>query len=294
MADQPTIGPDRVVRPLSGKEVRGTNSTDVVLRPLVGIDDFESCYRLQKRVWGSDFRDAVSPVLLMVIEENGGLVAGAFHDGRLTGFVFGFPGRQDGMRYHWSHMLAVDPEARGRGLGRRLKLYQRETMLEADIAIVYWTFDPLVSRNAHLNLNRLGVTVEDYVPNKYGTGTGSRLHGSLGTDRFVVRWDLDSRRVTKAIEGDLQPASLDGAEIVVEATDADLSRPRIRSPLPGAGAICIEIPRNIHTVRKKTPEAASRWRELTARAFQHYLADGYAVAGLVRQGTSRCFYRLER
>lgn len=261
-------------------------------RRLVGIDEFEACYRLQKRVWGRDFRDVVSPVLLMVIEENGGLVAGTFDGDRLLGFVFGFTGRDSGDCYHWSHMLAVDPDARGRGLGRRLKQFQREVMLATGIDTVYWTFDPLVARNAHLNLNHLGASISEYVEDKYGTGTGSRLHSSLGTDRFVVRWDLDSPRVERALSGGIEPRRPEQAAVAVEAEDGDPSRPRGRSPLPESPSVCVEIPRDIQAVKSEAPDAAARWRELTAEAFLHYLPAGYTVDGLIRTDDARCYYLL--
>lgn len=280
----------RVTHPDRGSRAAPAES----LRRLAGIDEFEACHRLQQRVWGADFRDVVSPVLLMVIEQNGGLVAGAFDGERLLGFVFGFTGREDGACYHWSHMLAVDPDARGRGLGRRLKQFQRKAMLEAGIDTVLWTFDPLVARNAHLNLNRLGASISDYVTDKYGTGTGSRLHASLGTDRFVARWDLDSARVERSLAGGAEPGLPEDAEVAVEAEEGDVTRPISRSPLPDGRAVCVEIPRDIQAVKRDTPEAASRWRELTAAALRHYLSSGYTIDGLIRTDFARCFYLLTR
>jgi predicted GNAT superfamily acetyltransferase len=127
--------------------------------------------------------------LLSVSQKVGGLVAGAFSDaGDLVGFVFGLTGLRGGRIVHWSHMLAVDPDYRDRGVGRRLKLYQRECLRAAGVDRMYWSFDPLVARNAHLNLNRLGVLVEDYVTDMYAD-TGSDLH-AFGTDRFVASWPV--------------------------------------------------------------------------------------------------------
>ena len=100
--------------------------------------------------------------------------------------MFGITGVQEGQLVHWSHMLAVERAYRDHGLGRRLKECQRELLRELGVDTIYWTFDPLVARNAHLNLNRLGTTVREYVPDMYGD-TGSPLH-TFGTDRFVVAW----------------------------------------------------------------------------------------------------------
>lgn len=286
--------PDRTQPPVTETSPPAHLAPSAELRRLARIGDFEACLRLQKRVWGEDFRDVVSPVLLMVIEENGGLVAGAFGGDSLLGFVFGFTGREEGTCYHWSHMLAVDPAARGRGLGRRLKLFQREAMLADGIDTVYWTFDPLVARNAHLNLNRLGASIARYVEDKYGSGTGSRLHTSLGTDRFVVRWDLGSERVERALSGDAEPAWPVDAAVAVEAEGGDVARPRSRSPLPDARHICVEIPRDVQAVKSESPAAASAWRESTAAALRHYLAAGYSVDGLLRTDADRSYYLLTR
>ena len=102
-------------------------------------------------------------------------------------------GVRDGALVHWSDMLAVGPEARDRGIGRRLKLYQRSLVAELGVTQILWTFDPLVARNAHLNLNALGARVIDYVPDMYGADTGSTLHQGIGTDRFVVAWEVRDR-----------------------------------------------------------------------------------------------------
>ena len=108
----------------------------------------------------------------------------------MIGFVYGLTGFYDKRFVHWSHMLAVRPEVRDHGIGRRLKEYQRQLLVEAGIDWMYWTTDPLVARNAHLNLNRLCAKVREYVPDMYGD-TGSILH-STGTDRFVLMWPVAS------------------------------------------------------------------------------------------------------
>ena len=125
------------------------------LRPLSTPEDYAACVRLQRETWGEEFTELVTPVILMLTQKVGGIAAGAFDGvGQLAGFIYGLTGFHDGQPVHWSHMLAVLPQFEGLGIGRRLKEFQRDLLLEKGITSVRWTFDPLVARNAHLNYNR--------------------------------------------------------------------------------------------------------------------------------------------
>lgn len=266
----------------------------VTVRPLRDLGEYRQCLTLQELTWGEDFVEKVPPLLMKVVHQNGGVVGGAVNgDRNVLGFVFGIAGFEDGRAWHWSHMLAVRPEARGRGLGRRLKLFQREQLLDRGMDRALWTYDPLVARNAHLNFNRLGVEVDEYVVNMYGEETGSRLHAGLGTDRFVVRWELDSERTRRTVSGERREpaAKLADAPAVVEHGDAG-SSPPVSSPFSDSTVVRVEVPTDIQGVKESEPEAASEWREATRRAFRHYLDAGYGVDGLLRTGDGRCFYVL--
>ena len=128
----------------------------MIIRDLSGMDEFFKAEQLQRDVWGAD--DTEDPAdLMMVIQNEGGLVAGAFEGERLSGYVFGFPTRETTVQH--SHRLAVHPDARGRGLALQLKRYQREWCLARGITLVRWTFDPLRHTNANLNIARLGAEV---------------------------------------------------------------------------------------------------------------------------------------
>jgi chorismate synthase len=162
----------------------------ITLRSLERLRDFEACVELQRETWGRDFSSCVPAPVLMVAQKVGGVTAGAFDaDERLVGFVFGITGYSGGRPLHWSHMLAVREDARDTGLGVKLKLYQRELLLQQGVDTARWTFDPLVAKNAHINLNRLGAVVVEHVENMYGD-SNSTLHAGLGTDRFVAEWRL--------------------------------------------------------------------------------------------------------
>ena len=259
----------------------------VTFRRVATAAEYAECVAIQYETWGTDFREAVPPAILMVSQKVGGVTAGAFRgDGRMLGFVFGLTGVKDGRPVHWSDMLAVRGEARGLGLGTRLKHFQRELLLAAGVERMYWTYDPLVARNAHLNLVRLGAHVADYVPDMYGASTGSVLHGEMGTDRLVVEWDLYDARPSA-----LRPRRLPGSDApVVNAPDHPGGRPRVAA-LPDAPAVLVEIPADVERLLAADPARAREWRDTTREAFSWYLGRGYAVAGLIERD-GRTFYEL--
>jgi predicted GNAT superfamily acetyltransferase len=153
----------------------------ITVRHLSGAEEIDACVRMQREIWA----DWVIPhPMLLVSQKLGGVLAGAFEgDGPLLGFVFGVAGLVAGELVHWSDMLAVRADMRDRGIGRALKAFQRDAVVSMGIKTMYWTYDPQVARNAHLNLNVLGAQVTEYVPDMYGPGT----------DRFIVRWCLDGQ-----------------------------------------------------------------------------------------------------
>lgn len=273
---------------------RRAGLSDVVLRPVQGYAEYQACVALQRETWGPGFTECVPAAMLMIGQKLGGVTAGAFSaDGRLLGFVFGLTGLMHGRPVHWSDMLAVVPAARGRGLGLRLKRYQREQLLTSGIDTVYWTFDPLVARNAHLNVNRLGAEISEYVEAMYGSDTGSELHSGLGTDRFIVVWHLRSPRVEAALAGQPPDDAPFRDARVVRYAGRDPRGPGERE-WPDDDAVRVEIPADIQTVKDADVRSAARWRATTRRAFLHYLGRGYRVRAFVRDAGGRVFYGLER
>ncbi|HEX6199530.1 MAG TPA: hypothetical protein VF150_04640 [Thermoanaerobaculia bacterium] len=253
--DVPTTLPDgTVIRPLSSDRA-----------------ELEACVDLQYAIWGDGFADVASPHILRIVQSMGGVAAGAFSsEERLLGFVFGITGLEAGRPLHWSHMLAVLPEARGRDLGYHLKLYQRERLLPLGIDVVRWTYDPLVSKNAHLNLARLGARPVDYLLDYYGSGEDSALSAGLGTDRFLVEWRLDEPPPEEP--ADPGPEARD-APVVNEAPEGGTDAPVVR----------IEVPGDIQAVRRESASDARAWRASTRRAFQDTFARGYRVTGFYRE-----------
>ena len=154
----------------------------VTIRPLQSQADYAACVALQHETWGPGFGEAVPPAILNVAQRVGGVAAGAFDDaGALLGFVFGLTGVERGRVVHWSDMLAVRAGLRDAGIGRALKAWQREAARAAGASVMYWTYDPLVARNAYLNFMRLGVRAHEYVRTCTGRGTRRCTEGSART-----------------------------------------------------------------------------------------------------------------
>jgi predicted GNAT superfamily acetyltransferase len=257
------------------------------VRSVTSLHDFHACVDLQAEVWGPEYTDSVPASLLQVATYVGGIVLGAFTStGELAGFLFGLTGVQDGEIVHWSHVLGVRDTARNLGVGRMLKEAQRAELAQHGIRRMSWTFDPLVAKNAHLNLNRLGARVVEYVPNMYGTTT-SPLHYGLATDRLVVSWNTDA---PPPVERHMMAqSSAPVLSLALRHDDVTMKDGELPSSL------LIEIPTDILQVIERSPDEASAWRQAVRGHFLRALGLGYEVTGLHREPvTSRSFYVLER
>ncbi len=294
------------------------------IRPFRTLEEMKACVALQEAVWGHGFSERVPVSLLKVTQRLGGVAAGAYDDdGRLVGFVFGLTGIEDGTPVHWSDMLAVLPGLRDSGLGTRLKSYQREVLLARNVTTMYWTFDPLESKNAHLNFGKLGIVVREYIRDMYGD-SDSPLHRGIGTDRFVALWRMDTPRVGRRLDGVERPPdrSVLGTGRRVISVSAPVPGGSRESPEAPAGEasppardrdaggevvpvpvepvldatgdrLFVPIPASIQDLKRADPGAAVRWREATRSVLVHYLGAGYEVRELVRDG-DLSWYLLER
>jgi predicted GNAT superfamily acetyltransferase len=176
------------------------NDTGIVVRKCRTLEEFQLCVALQREIWQEADLEVEPATLFVVAANTGGQVLGAFDGSRLAGYTLAVVGVRDGVIYLHSHMTGVHADYRDRGVGRMLKLFQRDEALSRDIRLICWTFDPLEMRNARFNLNRLGAICRNYLPNFYGV-TSSPLHRGLDTDRLLAEWHLDSPRVVAAVAG---------------------------------------------------------------------------------------------
>ena len=263
-----------------------TLADGTVIRPLVTHDDRVEAVRVQEETWGVGFSEKVPAAILLVAEKTGGIAAGAFApSGRMLGFVFGLTGVRSGQLVHWSDILAVREAAQGRRLGEAMKRYQRERCLAIGVDRMYWTFDPFVARNAHLNLHVLGASVDEFVPDMYGSDTGSRLHGALGTDRFIALWPIS--RDPHAMRDD--PALIAGRPV---AGGKPGDAPEPDAPLPDSPDVLVRIPDDYSALLAGDPEIARAWRTSARRAFLHYLHGGYRITAFVPGRGSDATYLL--
>jgi predicted GNAT superfamily acetyltransferase len=177
----------------------------VVIRHCHGIEELRTCVALQKEVWNFADADLVPLRMFVVAEKVGGQVMGAFEGKEMVGFALSVPGTRSGHVYLHSHMLAVRKDHRNSGLGRRLKLLQREDALAHGIELIEWTFDPLEIKKAYLNIEKLGAIARRYNINQYGI-TSSPLQGGLPSDRLIAEWWLKSKRVETLLATGRNPA----------------------------------------------------------------------------------------
>ncbi len=227
------------------------SADSIELRSCHSIEDFRACVTLQKEVWNFSDAELVPLRMFVVADKVGGQVMGAFNSGNMIGFALSVPGTRSGHVYLHSHMLAVRKDYRNAGLGRRLKLMQREEALGRGIQLIEWTFDPLEIKNAYLNIEKLGAIVRRYNINQYGI-TSSPLQGGLPSDRLIAEWWLQSKRVETLLATGKNP--------------------------PVQGEASIEVPAQIYDwkaapeTRAKAQQVQERNREQFLRAFGQELA----------------------
>jgi predicted GNAT superfamily acetyltransferase len=234
------------------------------VRKCAALEEFRRCVELQREIWGEADLEVEPATMFVVASQTGGQVLGAFDDEKLVGYTLALVGVRNGKIYLHSHMTGVSEAYRDRGVGRALKLFQRDEALGRGIRLIEWTFDPLEARNAHFNLNRLGAICRQYLPNLYGVTT-SPLHRGLATDRLLAEWHLDSARVVAAI-GDLAPD-------------------------PAEAPAVIELPAELEYGKSENSRAVEEAQARVRGAFLKWFAKGYAAVAM-RTGAKANAYLL--
>jgi predicted GNAT superfamily acetyltransferase len=222
----------------------------ITIRRLHTLEEFQRCVQIAREVWGDAELETEPQVTYVIAEHTGGQILGAFDGEKMVGFTKAFVGVHEQTPYLHSHMAAVVASYRDRHIGRALKLFQREDALGRGFRQIEWTFDPLETKNAHFNINRLGAISRRYIANFYGITT-SPLHRAMLTDRLLVEWKLDAPRVVAAV-----------GEVKVGAVSYPA---QVHVPKGDAGLV----------------EVQARLRE----EFTKWFAKGYAVLGVKKSGS---------
>lgn len=240
----------------------------IEIRSVHSLEDFDRCVDLQLAIWNYSEGDLIPRRVFLVADRIGGQVLGAFDGDQMVGFTMGLPGFRNGHAYLHSHMLGVLPAYRNSGIGRRLKLAQRDEALARGIELIEWTYDPLEIKNAYLNITRLGAISRRYKRDFYGPST-SPLQGGLPTDRLYAEWWLNSKRVAAALSG---------------------------TPLRPAAESTITVPHEIYAwkasenERQLAHETQTKNREALESAF----AEGHAVVGYERDAEGNGHFQIAR
>jgi predicted GNAT superfamily acetyltransferase len=256
---------------------------------------------LQRLVWPGSETDIIPGHMLLAAVHNGGLALGAFVGGDLVGVAFGFPGiypTPDGPRLkHHSHILGVKPDWNGKGVGFALKRAQWQVVRKQGIDRITWTYDPLLSRNAHLNIARLGAVCDTYLRSEYG-GMRDGLNIGLPSDRFQVDWWLNTKRVERRLSRRPRPVLGIDHYRTADATvlEAHTYRghvphpPDAKSSMTGT-LLLVEIPSDFPDLKAANLPLARDWRIYTREVFEDAFSKGYLVTDFVH-GKGRSFYVL--
>lgn len=230
---------------------------EIEIRHCHSLAEYDECVCLERSTWGEDI--TVPAAIFVVAHHSGGQVLGAFDAGKIIGFTLAVAGFRGTQCFLHSHMTAVLPAYQNRGVGRRLKLFQRQDALKRGIPLVEWTFDPLELKNAHFNLVRLGAVARRYIPDCYGL-TKSPLHAGLPTDRLVAEWWLDSERVRGIL--------------------AD-------NPAPSKGPLeRVSLPSSVADTKMNDRAAGLRIQSAMRDQFEQWFSNGYVATGIENRGDS--------
>lgn len=276
--------------------------SEIEIRICSAWSDCLQCEELQMRVWEMpDYRDVVPAHLLITAVKNGGILVGAFDGLEMVGFAFGFIGREgNDLKHrlkHTSHMLAVLPSVRTRGLGARMKWLQREQALKQGLDLMTWTYDPLQAVNGYLNLVRLGAIARRYYRNAYGEMTDA-LNAGMASDRFEVEWHLLSPRAIRRTAHWETVKSSKRRQDIYEIRWNVRGLPLIAKEHPLQGeTLRIEFPTDINALKLSDPSLAVEWRTRTRETFERAFAAGYVACDVSRKlgpgERARCWYVLK-
>ncbi len=270
------------------------------------LEEYEEMHRIEElteEIWHGCATDVVPAHILITFVHNGGLAFGAFEGDEMIGLAFGFPGFHDTpqgrLLKHCSHQLGVHPNHRGKGIGFALKKAQWQMVRQQGIDLITWTYDPLLSPNAYLNIGRLGAVCNTYNREEYGKMRDA-LNAGTASDRFVVDWWINTRRVEQHLDeenyirislDDYRKADAQQLYIPETHTTSGLLRPPTIYFPPEGKLLLLPIPSNFQTIRHTDLPLAHDWRFFTREIFEETFAAGYIVTDFICDHGD-CYYVL--
>ena len=283
------------------------NMPSYQIRLLETVEEMHAIEKLTDDIWRGGAEDIVPYHILITIIHNGGLAFGAFENGEMIGYAFGFPGliqSPQGLKAkHCSHQMGVHPDHRGKDIGFALKKAQWQMVRQQGIDLITWTYDPLLSRNAYLNIARLGAVCNTYKRNEYGEMVDG-LNAGIASDRFQVDWWLNTRRVSQHLDKENRVAlglqnylQAEAQFLYMPVTNSDLGLlkpPKTYTP-PSSSLVLLQIPSDYQTLRGIDLPLAQDWRFFTREVFEDAFNAGYIVTDFIydrSEATPRGFYVL--
>lgn len=275
---------------------------DIKIRSINTLTDLRKCHEIQRATWGFTDLMVFPYTQLISAAHNGGVLLGAYVNEELVGFVYGYLGMSGSKLYHFSQRMGVLPQYQSMGIGMKLKLAQREQMLRQGIDLIVWTYDPLLGKNAALNIEKLGGFIRHYARDIYGA-VNNPLQVGLSTDRFLLEWELMSDRVRERIRSsDPRPRAEEWLKqdrhrlVNYVAWEGNLPRPVALDLEMEEDTLLVQIPPDLNVIKRIDLSIARGWRESTRDIFETYFKRGYVVTGFTRSTESQMpnLYKMEK
>ena len=274
----------------------------IKIRPINTLTDLRKCHEIQRATWGFTDLMVFPYTQLISSAHNGGVLLGAYDGPNLVGFVYGYLGMSGAKLYLFSQRMGVLPNYQSLGIGMKLKLAQRDQMLRQGIDLIVWTYDPLLGKNASLNIEKLGGIVRHYARDIYGA-VNNPLQVGLSTDRFLLEWELMSHRVRERIRSKTpRPIAEDWLvenrydKVNYVSWEGDLPRPIASDLEMEDDVLLVQIPPDLNLIKKIDLNIARGWRESTRDIFETYFRRGYVITGFARSLTPQTpnIYKVEK
>ncbi|WP_164669878.1 GNAT family N-acetyltransferase [Virgibacillus doumboii] len=252
---------------------------NVEIRQLTTMEELREMQQVEEAVWQMP-PNAVHQTYTAL--KNGGVILGAFDNDKMIGFLYSFAGFDGKKSYLCSHMLGILPDYRKGGLGKRMKLKQAETASKIGYSLITWTFDPLESLNAYLNLHKLGAIGASYKKNHYGS-MNDGLNQGLPTDRIQIEWYIDEQKTPQNIP-------LDNSKLLLDVNESGIPFTKMDTFNPANDNWFVAIPSSFQTIKKQDFDLAKKWKQQSSEVFEILFKNGYTATDLLRDDSKQISY----